>query len=84
MNYSFICPSCGQDTIIEEVLINAVVSNELDGIEPDGTDEPHISVAQTTVHDGETDRFQCFLCGHAICYERSELLHFVTLAESEK
>lgn len=60
----FCCPKCGND-VAEEVVIDAVISNEVMGVEEDGYDDIEYGSCGEA-YGGCVSRYQCKRCGFVI------------------
>lgn len=60
----FCCPKCGND-VAEEVIVDAVISNEVKGIDEYSEDDLDYG-DRGEVSGGYTERYQCKSCGYVI------------------
>ena len=64
----FECPECGCQTL-EEVLINACISSDIDRIRKEEVDY----ASGYEMHDGIVDRYQCKGCGFVVARDPADL-----------
>ena len=69
----FVCPNCGEEATVEQVLSGADVVTTILSIEEDGT----VEYTHPEIFDYQEERYVCSECGEYIAGSELELIDFL-------